>query len=347
MAAGAVASWRVGLSTPAPAPTEGVVAFDAEQLVSARASAALALGFHEAVAASVPPASHVDIHLPGYRSRTLVPVLSWLVASRLALPGGTAAWHVGKQQGPESLLRLLEGLGWTLESSRKGREVALHGSPPATADLPEPRSFTAVLGDHQVRLYADYGVFSPEHIDAGTELLLRVAMREREVDTVADIGTGYGPLAIGLLLNGVARSAIATDVDCLALWLTGKNADVNNVSLDLACTPDPTSVPPTALTVCAIPTHINRQATERLMRGLAERARQGRLLAAVHASLEARYTEHLLAGGLSVERHHGAAHVVLKASKAARRHARRLAAHERPVSAGPARAPYYRGDRRP
>jgi len=87
------------------------------------------------------------------------------------------------------------------------------------------------------------------------------------------------------------------------------------VPLALACTPDPAAIDPTPLTVCNVPTHIDRHDTERFMASLAGRARQGRLLAVVHASLEARYTRHLEAHGLRVGRHPGPAHVVLEARR--------------------------------
>lgn len=81
-------------------------------------------------------------------------------------------------------------------------------------------------------------MFSPERLDDGTELLLSVALHHRPVARVADIGVGYGALAIGLVLNGVAGSAIGTDVDAIALWLAGQNARHHGVSLALRLTPD-------------------------------------------------------------------------------------------------------------
>jgi predicted RNA methylase len=187
----------------------------------------------------------------------------------------------------------------------------LIGSPPEEAELPPPRQFTARLGDREVTLAADYGVFSPEHIDEGTELLLSIALAGPPVSGVADIGTGYGPLAIALQVNGVAESAVGTDVDCVALWLAAENARRNGVPLTLLCTPEPTDAPATPLTVCSVPTHINRADTERLMAGLAARARQGRLLITFHKSMEARYTAHLEGSGLSVRSYAGREHVVL------------------------------------
>jgi len=307
--------WHVGLPE-APTAEDRVVAFTAAELTAARAAgAAAALGFHEAVtAAHLDPGREVEVHLPPYRGLAFAPLLAWL-AARLAGDEAAVSWYAAKQQGPDSIRRLLEAAGWRLERDRSGRLVRLRGRPPATMERPAPRRFSAPLGGRQVELAADYGVFSPERIDDGTALLLQVALRHTPVDRVADVGVGYGPLAIGLVLGGVARAAVATDVDCVALWLAGENALACGVPLVLTCAPDPAAIDPTPLTVCNVPTHIDRHDTERFMAGLAARAREGCLLAVVHASLEGRYTRHLESHGLRVGRHAGPAHVVLEASR--------------------------------
>lgn len=313
MTAPRVAHWHIGHPPTPPGAEDGVVAFTAMELAAARPTGAVAVGFHDAIQASLQPAGRVEIYLPAYRSRSLVPVLSWLAAARLARSDAPVTWYVDRRQGPDSIRRLLTGLGWELERDRQGRQTRLAGKPPAEAVLPPPQRFTAALGRSQLQFFADYGVFSSGRIDDGTELLLSIALDTSPVESVADIGTGYGPLAIGLVANNVAGSAVATDVDCLALWLARENGRQNEVPLTLLCTAEPTEAPPTALTVCSVPTHINRVETERLLAGLAVRARRGRLLAVLHASLEARYARHLEAGGLRVRSHPGRAHVVLDA----------------------------------
>jgi 16S rRNA (guanine1207-N2)-methyltransferase len=310
-----VARWHVGLPPEGPRPGDGVVALTAAELERGGAAGAVAAGLHEVVRAWPRPAPEVEVHVPPYRGMSFVPVLSWL-ATRLGAPGATATWYADRQQGPDSIRRLLEGLGWLLERDRRGRTILLRGAVPPEAAPPAPRRYEAVLGPARVRLLADYGVFSPDHVDDGTALLLDVALAHPRVDRVADIGVGCGPLAIGLLLAGVAGAVTGTDVDCAALWLAAENARACGVALALRCTPDPAAAGPTPLTVCNVPTHIDRRETERFMAALAERARHGRLLAVVHASLEARYAGHLEAAGLGVGRHAGPAHVVLDAAAA-------------------------------
>lgn len=223
------------------------------------------------------------------------------------------SWYLGRKQGADSVRKLLAGLGWVLRKERYGRDVRLTGSPPAEAPLPGPAGFTARLGARSAWLAADYGVFSPGRIDDGTALLLDVALSHGPVEAVADIGVGYGPLAIGIVLNSAAGAGIGTDVDCVALWLAGRNAGDLGVPLSLVPTQDPASVPPTPLTVCNIPTHINASQSARLMTGLARRAEQGTLLVVVHSSLEGRYERHLATRRLRLTRHAGPAHVVIEA----------------------------------
>jgi 16S rRNA G1207 methylase RsmC len=313
MITGQVDRWHIGLPPSGLVPGDGLVAFSASEVASAHAAGAPAIGFHEVGSSPLPKAGRIEVRLPAYRGMSLVPVLSWL-AVRLARSDAVAAWYLDKQQGPDSIRVLLEGLGWRLERDRRGRVVRLFGVQPPSAVLPAPRRFTTTIAGREVELAADYGVFSPEHVDDGTALLLDVALRQPPAGEVADIGVGYGPLAIGLLLGGVAGAAVATDVDCIALWLAAENARACGVSLTLACTPDPSAIGPTPLTVCNVPTHINSHETGRFMAALAGRARHGRLLAVVHASLEARYTRHVEAAGLQVGRHEGRSHVVLDVS---------------------------------
>jgi 16S rRNA (guanine1207-N2)-methyltransferase len=239
-------------------------------------------------------------------------VLSWLVTNRLATPGARVTWRVERRHGPDPARRALEPFGWRLEPERSGRWLLLHGAVPPPHELPPPRSFTAPRG---LVFEADYGVFSPERIDAGSELLLQVAAALAPVEVVADIGVGYGALAISLAAAGVAARAVGTEVDSIAAWLAERNASAAGVELQLALDPDPLSVARTALTVCNVPTHLDAPRSAALMAALAERARDGRLLAVVHAGLADRYERHLDLPGLRTTRHEGGEHVVLEATQ--------------------------------
>jgi 16S rRNA G1207 methylase RsmC len=311
----ALSRWFVGLAEEPLGVGDGLVAFTAFELSAAPHDCGLVVGFHDAMAGvTSATAARVDVFLPTYRGKTLVPALAWLVVNRLAAPGADVAWHLEKQQGPNSVQRLLASLGWKLEQIPRGRFRELRGQAPATAPEPAPRRFITEVDGVTLRLEADYGVFSPQGLDAGTRLLMDVALGQPVEGAVADIGTGYGPLAIGLLATGRAQRAVATDVDCIALWLALRNAAANKVStLTALASADPTSVEPTPLTVCNVPTHVNARETATLMVGLLARARAGRLLAVVHRSLEARYMRYFTDAGLRPSRHEGPTHVVLDA----------------------------------
>jgi 16S rRNA G1207 methylase RsmC len=203
--------------------------------------------------------------------------------------------------------RELEPLGWSLGAERAGRWLLMRGPVPGPHPLPPPRSVVAAGG---LVFEADYGVFSPRGIDPGSALLLDVASGLGAVESVADVGVGYGALAVSLVAGGVASRAVGTDVDSIALWLAERNAAAAGVPLDVALDPDPLAVERTPLTVCNVPTHLDAASTAALMAGLGERARDGRLLAVVHASLAHRYARHLPG---RVTRHLAVDHVVLDA----------------------------------
>ncbi|MEA2470648.1 MAG: Methyltransferase small domain, partial [Thermoleophilaceae bacterium] len=267
------------------------------------------LAFHDLAAGRAELLSP-EVTVPAYRGKRLLPVLSWLVTNQAAQ---SAVWRAERRIGPDFVRRELSPYGWELVASRDRRWVLLSGSVPAPHSLPPPRSFTSPRG---IVFEADYGVFSPGRIDAGSALLEEVvAARLEPVDAVADIGVGYGALAISLVSGGRARRAVGTDVDSIALWLAERNAAAAGVSLSVTLDPDPLSIERTPLTVCNVPTHIDARRTAALMSGLAGRASDGRLLAVVHASLADRYARHLERPGLRVTRHPGEEHVVLEAAR--------------------------------
>ncbi len=154
-------------------------------------------------------------------------------------------------------------------------------------------------------------MFSPRKIDDGTLLLFNTVLnRTYPVDVVADVGVGYGPLAIGLVRAGLASQAVASDVDCIALWLAELNANRAGVSVTLKCTPSPMAVPMTPLTVCNVPTHIDTLASKRLMHQLLGRAVDARLQFVVHTSLEQRYAHYIRERRMAFTTDRNATHVV-------------------------------------
>jgi 16S rRNA G1207 methylase RsmC len=239
--------------------------------------------------------------------------LAWLVTTRLAAPQAEVEWHIDRSQGPKSVARMLREFGWAEQSISRDRDtVRIDTVVPASALCPQPASFSVERAGRRLTFAADYGVFSPGRIDDGTALLIDNALREPQVDAVADIGVGYGPIAVTLVAEGHAGMAYGTDVDSIALALAAHNAATNDVPLEVVASPDPLALPPTPMTVCNIPTHINAEATDRLCAALARRAQVGMLLVVVHASLEQRYVRRFTDAGLRPSLHPGPAHIVLR-----------------------------------
>ena len=70
------------------------------------------------------------------------------------------------------------------------------------------------------------GVFSPEHLDRGTEVLLRSLPSATEAPDgpLLDIGCGWGPIALAAALEDPAREVWAIDVNERSRSLTAENA---------------------------------------------------------------------------------------------------------------------------
>ena len=67
-------------------------------------------------------------------------------------------------------------------------------------------------------------VFSPDHIDGGTEALLRAVDVLPASGNFLDIGCGWGPIALSMALESPDGDVFAVDVNERALELTRRNA---------------------------------------------------------------------------------------------------------------------------
>lgn len=78
-----------------------------------------------------------------------------------------------------------------------------------------------------------WGLFSPEKIDEGTEILIN-NLKPKENDTILDLGCGYG--AIGIALARLAPKGVVhmTDKDFVAVEYAKKNAELNNTTNTLS-----------------------------------------------------------------------------------------------------------------
>ncbi len=88
------------------------------------------------------------------------------------------------------------------------------------------RTVVLALPDRTVRLETDRGVFGSDGIDPGTHFLLTDAPTPdtSETSTIADIGCGYGPIAVTLALRAPTAQVWAIDVNARARGLCVDNA---------------------------------------------------------------------------------------------------------------------------
>ncbi|MGV8976480.1 MAG: class I SAM-dependent methyltransferase [Cellulomonas sp.] len=94
---------------------------------------------------------------------------------------------------------------------------------PASPD--ERRVITVHLGGHDVDVETAGGVFSPGHVDHGTDVLLRAVPEPPAAGDLLDLGCGWGPLALSLALASPDARVWAVDVNERALDLVRGNAE--------------------------------------------------------------------------------------------------------------------------
>jgi len=86
-----------------------------------------------------------------------------------------------------------------------------------------PRTVSLALPDLTISLQTDRGVFSAEHVDPGTKVLLSTVAPPPAGDLL-DLGCGYGPIAVVLGLRAPTSRVWAVDVNERARQLAVVNA---------------------------------------------------------------------------------------------------------------------------
>jgi len=96
----------------------------------------------------------------------------------------------------------------------------------------QPREIEVDLAGAPRRLVTAGGVFSPEHLDQGTRLLITELegrdseeSSDRPAGPILDVGCGWGPIALAAAILNPDREVWAVDVNERALELTSMNAD--------------------------------------------------------------------------------------------------------------------------
>ncbi|NMM15841.1 MAG: methyltransferase [Cellulomonas sp.] len=107
---------------------------------------------------------------------------------------------------------------------------------PASPD--ERREIRVRLRGRDVDVETAGGVFSPGHVDLGTDLLLRAVPVPPAAGDLLDLGCGWGPVALSLALASPDARVWAVDVNERALDLVRGNAERLGCANVVAARPD-------------------------------------------------------------------------------------------------------------
>ena len=100
------------------------------------------------------------------------------------------------------------------------------------------RTIHARLSGQTYELETANGIFSPERIDTGTQVLLASVPAPPPGGNLLDVGCGWGPIALTLALESPRATVWAVDVNERALDLVRANAEKIGVTNVIAATPD-------------------------------------------------------------------------------------------------------------
>jgi 16S rRNA (guanine1207-N2)-methyltransferase len=107
---------------------------------------------------------------------------------------------------------------------------------PASAD--ERRVLRVRLAGQGLEVQTAGGVFSPDHVDTGTRVLLDHAPTPPATGDLLDLGCGWGPIALTLALSSPGARVWAVDVNERALDLVRRNAERAGATNLTALRPD-------------------------------------------------------------------------------------------------------------
>lgn len=95
------------------------------------------------------------------------------------------------------------------------------------------RAIRVRLAGRELELLTAAGVFSPEHLDQGTRVLLDTVPQPPASGHLLDLGAGWGPIAVSLALQAPDATVWAVDVNERALDLVRRNCQrlgIHNVN---------------------------------------------------------------------------------------------------------------------
>jgi 16S rRNA G1207 methylase RsmC len=89
----------------------------------------------------------------------------------------------------------------------------------------KPKSISVTLAGCEVSVLTAGSMFSPDHVDTGTKVLLENLELAPDDGNILDIGCGWGPIALALAIVRPEATVWAIDVNERALELTRQNAE--------------------------------------------------------------------------------------------------------------------------
>ncbi|MFM5903842.1 MAG: class I SAM-dependent methyltransferase [Microbacteriaceae bacterium] len=102
----------------------------------------------------------------------------------------------------------------------------------------KPKKIRVALAGRDLVVETAGGVFSPDHIDQGTAVLLEHLRDAPAGGDLLDIGCGWGPIALSLALQSPRSTVWAVDVNDRSLELTRRNAEALGLSNLRVCRPE-------------------------------------------------------------------------------------------------------------
>ncbi|MGV1033624.1 MAG: class I SAM-dependent methyltransferase [Microbacteriaceae bacterium] len=118
------------------------------------------------------------------------------------------------------------------QPSEPGTESVEHYFSTQPAGEFTTRLISVRIAGRDVQVETASGIFSPDHIDDGTKVLLDEAPTPPASGDLLDIGCGWGPIALTLATESPNATVWAVDVNERSLELTRRNAarlGLNNV----------------------------------------------------------------------------------------------------------------------
>jgi 16S rRNA G1207 methylase RsmC len=100
------------------------------------------------------------------------------------------------------------------------------------------RVITVRLAGRDVDVETGSGVFSPEHVDQGTQVLMNEAAELPASGVFLDVGCGWGPLALAMALTSPEATVWAVDINERSRVLTAANAERLGIANVIVAAPD-------------------------------------------------------------------------------------------------------------